>query len=462
MDELVGQLIWGFISSSEDVEAAERSIRKGRVGGVWLLPTEMPDPGAATELVNRLQSAAPQPLLVGVDAEAGMGLVMGGATLLPTAMAIGAAGDTALARAAGEVTAAEAGACGINAVAAPVLDVNVNPANPIINTRAFGHDPETVSRMGLAFMEGLHRGGQLGSPVLPIGKHFPGHGDTVSDSHLALGSVEQPRERLDAIELPPFRAVIGAGIPLLMTAHVAYPALDPSGAPATLSRPIMTELLREEMGFEGALVTDCMNMHAISRTFDPREAVVRAVQAGCDLILTDQWDLAYEAILHALLEDDLRGSRIREAAERVRAVKAQIFGPDLAPPSNVDPDSARAYVGDRRAAQVAERIAEGSLHFQTRGAGREATPKSLIMATLMARRFGPSVESQVRAALESEGLGDLEVMVLNPLPDPAEVNSALARAQEAGRVTLLHFNRVESFDPEAVGVSEELVSLVER
>src|SRR5579884_428521 len=276
MDELVGQLIWGFISSSEDVEAAERSIRKGRVGGVWLLPTEMPDPGAATELVNRLQSAAPQPLLVGVDAEAGMGLVMGGATLLPTAMAIGAAGDTALARAAGEVTAAEARACGINTVAAPVLDVNVNPANPIINTRSFGGSPDLVARLGTAFVEGLQGTETAPSGVLAIGKHFPGHGDTVEDSHLQLGTVDQPRARLEAVELPPFKAAIAADAAMLMTAHVAYPALDDTpGLPATLSRAILTDLLRGELGFRGAVVTDCMNMHAVAHHFEARASAVQ-------------------------------------------------------------------------------------------------------------------------------------------------------------------------------------------
>ena len=141
MDELVGQLIWAFVSSSEDIDAVEVSIKKGRVGGVWLLPTEMHGPEETARLVNRLQEAAPTPLLIGVDAEAGMGLVMGGGTLLPTAMALGASRDPHLVHAAADVTAAEAAAVGVNAVAAPVLDVNFNPTNPIINTRSFGEDP---------------------------------------------------------------------------------------------------------------------------------------------------------------------------------------------------------------------------------------------------------------------------------------------------------------------------------
>ncbi len=145
-DELIGQLIWAFISSMQDLTSVEQAVREGRVGGIWLLPTEMHSPGETAVLINRLQAVSPTPLLVGVDAEAGLGLVMGGATYLPTAMALGATRDAQLAYDAAAVTAAEARACGINAIAAPVLDVNVNPANPIINTRAFGGDPALVAR----------------------------------------------------------------------------------------------------------------------------------------------------------------------------------------------------------------------------------------------------------------------------------------------------------------------------
>ncbi len=459
MDELVGQLVWAFISSSDDIEVVERSIRKGRVGGIWLLPTEMKDAKSTAELVNRLQQAAPVPLLVGVDAEAGMGLVMGGATQLPTAMALGATGDPSLVREAAAVTGAEAAACGINAVAAPVLDVNINSANPIINTRAYGDDPDKVTAMGLAFMAGLDSSRDGRSRVLPIGKHFPGHGDTSTDSHLQLAAVDQPRSRLDEIELPPFIASIRAGIPMLMTAHVSYPALDPTpGLPATLSRPILTDLLRTELGFEGVVVTDCMNMYAVSKNFDPAEAVVEAVLAGCDLILTDQWELAYEAILHALLEDQIRGSQIREAALRVREVKARIFGDGLSHPEPVDPSAAPDHVGTAENAAIASRIAEASVAVV---GGQLSPPPSrpFIMATLMARRFGPSVEAQLRTAVAEEGWEDVDIMVLNPYPDTAQIRQALERAREAGWAALLHFNRVESFDPDAVATPEGLVSL---
>jgi len=155
IDELVGQLIWGFISAQDDIKLAEESARKGHLSGIWLLPTEMRSAQDTATLINRLQMASPFPMLVGVDAEAGLGLVMGTATLLPTAMALGAAGDSKLVRDAALVTGLEASACGINAIAAPVLDVNVNPSNPIINVRSFGGDPNLVSELGVTFIRAL-------------------------------------------------------------------------------------------------------------------------------------------------------------------------------------------------------------------------------------------------------------------------------------------------------------------
>lgn len=461
IDELVGQLVWGFISARDDIAAAEESAGKGHISGIWLLPTEMRSASETATLVNRLQMAAPTPLLVGVDAEAGLGLVMGTATQLPTAMALGAAADPALVRDAALVTALEAAASGINAIAAPVLDVNINPANPIINTRSFGSNPELVGRLGVAFIDALRGDAVPGGRVLPIGKHIPGHGDTVQDSHLHLDAVDVPRERLDAVELAPFRAAIEVGVPMLMTAHVAYPALDPTGTPATLSYPILTELLRGELGFEGVVVTDCMNMHAIEHNFERRDAAVRAVLAGCDLVMTDCWDVVYEALMRAALEGTLPMARLEEAARRVRALKASIFGPDLAQPHAIDPQIAQWSVGTPAHIGVADRIAAASI---TALAGTPPPPSArpLIMATRMARRFGPPVELQLRSALDAVGWEDAEILMLDPSPDTAEVAKAVELARAAGWTALLHFNRVESFDPEAVLVSDNLVTVIDR
>ncbi|HLJ68672.1 MAG TPA: glycoside hydrolase family 3 protein [Chloroflexota bacterium] len=471
MSECVGQLIWAFITSRDDLEPAARAAREGRIGGVWLLPTEMRSATETAALINWLQASSPQPLLIGVDAEAGVGLVMGGATLLPTAMALGAAGDPQLTCEAARVTAAEARACGINTIAAPVLDVNVNPANPIINTRAFGGSPELVGRLGSAFLRELmapplpdHGGASgNGSTVLPIGKHFPGHGDTRQDSHLDLETLAQPRDRLEAVELAPFRQAIAASVPLLMTAHVAYPALDPApGIPATLSRPILTDLLREELGFQGAVVTDCMNMHAIAHNFDGRAAVVRSVEAGCDLVLTDQWDAAYEALDRAHREGRLSESRVSEAVERVRTVKLRIFGPgpDGSPahPRAIQPEVAQVSIGTPLHAAVAERIAAASITLVD-GTLMKPGDRALIVATRMARRFGPAVEVQLRAALTALGRQDVDVLMVDPMPDAGQIDTARARAAAADWAALLHFNRVQSFDPEAVLASDELVSL---
>ena len=461
-DERVGQLIWAFISSADDLNVAERAARKGRLGGIWLLPTLMTGPAETVAIVNRFQALSPCPLLVGVDAEAGLGLVMGGATLLPSAMALGAAGDSDLVRAAGAVTASEARACGINTVAAPVLDVNINPANPIVNTRAFGGSPELVARLGLAFAQGLQERNSAGNVVMAIGKHFPGHGDTVKDSHLELNVVDRPRDRLEAVELLPYRAAIEADIPMLMTAHVAYPALDRTpGLPATLSHAILTDLLRGTLGFRGAVVTDCMNMHAVARNFNPGDSTVKAVSAGCDLVLTDQWDAAYDALIAALHDGDLPESRVRQAADRISAVKVRLFGADLARPAPLDPELAMAAVGTPEHAAIADRIAAASVTL-VRGDLPAPTKRPLILATRMARRFGPSVGAQLHAALEAAGWDTAQVQMVDPTPTGTQVSEAVEHAYMAGWVALLHFNRVSSFDPEAVLASDELAELARR
>lgn len=459
MEDSIGQLIWTFVTSKDDLEPVARAVGEGRVSGVWLLPTEMRSAAETATLINWLQALSPIPLLIGVDAEAGLGLVMGGATQLPTAMALGASGDPALTREAAFVTAVEAGACGINVIGAPVLDVNINPANPIINTRAFGGDPDLVGRLGIAFLEGMAVASSSGACVLPIGKHFPGHGDTVKDSHLHLDAVDQPRSRLEAVEMPPFRRAIDAGIPMLMTAHVAYPALDPEpGLPATLSRPILTDLLRGELGFRGAMVTDCMNMYSIAHNFDAGESTVRCVQAGCDLVLTDQWDTAYEALSRAVRDNRISEGRVREACERVRAIKAEIFGPNMAHPEDIKPEAAQVSVGTPANAEVAERIATASITLVDGGLAPPPL-RPLIIATRMARRFGPAVEVQLRAALTALGWHQAEVMMVDPMPDAGQIQQAGERAAAAGWAALLHFNRVQSFDPEAVLAADELVAL---
>ena len=266
LDEKVGQLVTPSLRSvytssdsavHDDLTAL---VREHRVGGVHVFGarrarpdvllnptysrTALGQPLAAASLLNRLQAAAEVPLLVTADFETGVGFRMAGATNFPRAMAFGAAGDPRLAFEAGRITAAEARAIGVHVNFAPVVDVNNNPRNPVINTRSFGEDPARVARLAAAYVEGLAAGGMIAAV-----KHFPGHGDTEVDSHLALPVVRHSRERLEAVELPPFRAGIAAGAGGVMTAHVALPALDPDPSrPATFSAPIATGLLRRDLG----------------------------------------------------------------------------------------------------------------------------------------------------------------------------------------------------------------------
>lgn len=247
------------------------------VGGVILLG------GNAAEVALRcqqLQEWSRVPLLIAADIEEGVGQRFAGAVQFPPPLALSAiaAQDPEraqqLARSFGEITATEAIAIRLNWVLAPIVDINNNPANPVINVRAFGEDPETVSQLTTAFIAGAQQ-----FPVLTTAKHFPGHGDTATDSHLELPQIPHDRSRLEAVELEPFRRAIAAGVDAVMTAHLSIPALDPD-YPATLSPAVLQGLLRRELGFEGLIVTDALVMQAIAAHYGPGEAARLAFEAG--------------------------------------------------------------------------------------------------------------------------------------------------------------------------------------
>ncbi len=252
------------------------------VGGVILLGGSAVEVAARTE---QLQGWAKIPLLIAADIEEGVGQRFAGAVWFPPPMAIGAIAERDLplaltyAEQMGAATAQEALAIGVNWVLAPVVDVNNNPANPVINLRAWGETVETVIQLTQAFLRGANQ-----YPVLTTAKHFPGHGDTATDSHLELPVILHDKARLEAVELAPFRAAIAAGIDAVMTAHLKLPAWD-SLAPATFSRPILTGLLRQAMGFEGLIVTDALVMGAITQQYGANEAAVLAIEAGADILM---------------------------------------------------------------------------------------------------------------------------------------------------------------------------------
>ncbi|MEW5982733.1 MAG: glycoside hydrolase family 3 N-terminal domain-containing protein [Acidobacteriota bacterium] len=346
LDEKIGQLLVPSLNAaylSTDTDEYERLmhlVRDLRVGGfhvfgsgeafpqVMLNPvwgsgnaSRKGDPYAAAVLLNALQSASALPLITTADFEGGAGYILNGATRLPRAMAIGATRDPQLAFRAGEVSAREAKAIGISVDFYPVVDVNNNPRNPIINIRSFGEEPALVSEMARAYVRGIQSQG-----VLATAKHFPGHGDTAVDTHLGLAVIGHPRSRLDHVELPPFKAAIEEGIGAVMSSHIALPALDSSpGVPATLSRPILTGLLRGDLQFKGLVFTDSMSMNAISKAFAPEKAAAMAVKAGADFVLhSPDNDAAFKGIRAAVDAGDIPEAQITASVERILQAKARI------------------------------------------------------------------------------------------------------------------------------------------
>jgi beta-glucosidase-like glycosyl hydrolase/uncharacterized protein YbbC (DUF1343 family)/CubicO group peptidase (beta-lactamase class C family) len=292
-------------------------VRDLRVGGIVLFHSEL---DTVPALLDELQGAAPVPLLVSADLERSLHFrVPEGPVPLPGAMAIAATRSEEAARFAGELTAREGRAAGIHWALAPVGDVNSNPDNPIVNLRSYGEDPELVARMVAAFVRGARAGG-----ILTTVKHFPGHGDTAIDSHLALPTIPGDRSRLDRIELAPFRAAIAAGVDSVMTGHLAVPALDASGRPATLSRPITTDLLRGELGFRGLIVTDAMEMKGVGTVW-MGEAAVAAVEAGADaVLLPEDPRVAVQSLVRAVGEGRIATTRLDASVTRLLEAKARL------------------------------------------------------------------------------------------------------------------------------------------
>ena len=372
LDQKVGQLIMPsfrstYLSSDSDrYDELVSLVHNQHAGGFLLFAGREPAPDvllgagyargvpgqplAAASIANRLQAISALPLLNAADFETGVGFRIGGATTFPRAMAFGAAGDEALAVEAGRVTAREARALGIHVNFAPVADVNNNPRNPVINTRSFGEDPEVVSRLAAAYVRGLTEGGMIATV-----KHFPGHGDTDVDSHLGLPLIAHPRERLDRVELPPFRAGIAAGAGAVMTSHIELPGIDPEPSrPATLSPPVVTDLLRNELGFDGLVYTDSMRMRGVTDLMSPGEAAVGAVIAGHDVVIHSPDDEAvFEALRAAVESGEIDGTRLDRSVRRILEAKAAL---GLHRARAVSLDTAPLVVGTRAHREVAAEV----------------------------------------------------------------------------------------------------------
>jgi beta-N-acetylhexosaminidase len=351
LDEKIGQMLMPG-TPVNDFQKIQRDIVDVHVGGYHVFGG---DPTSVAVMINEMQRAAKVPLLIADNFEGGVGYVLFGATRLPLAMSIGATGDEQLAYEAAKITAEEGRAIGVNVNFYPVADVNSNPENPIINIRSFGEDPASVSRFVRAFIRGTQENGQIATA-----KHFPGHGDVSTDSHMRMPVVNVSRRRLDSLELPPFRAAIEEHVGAVMSAHIWLPQIEGErNVPSTLSKNVMTRLLRDELHYEGVVFTDSMGMGGVTAKFSNAEATVRAVEAGADIILLPpNAEESLRAIKSAVESGRISAQRVEESARRILRAKARL---DLENHRFVDIDQMMATVGSREHRDLAQSIADRAI-----------------------------------------------------------------------------------------------------
>jgi beta-N-acetylhexosaminidase len=427
----VAQLVFPWISGqsiAENPRAHERMLQwvmRDEVGG---LIVSTGAPAAIAARLNAAQARAPVPLLIVSDLETGPGMRLSpGGTRVPPSMALGATGDPRLAREAGRITGEEARAVGIHLTLGPLLDVNSNPANPIINVRSFGEQPERVARMAAAWAEGAREAG-----LLAAGKHFPGHGDTHTDSHVGLATVRADSARLDAVELVPFRHAVRSGMDGMLVGHLAAVGLEGPGAPpASLSPRMIDGVLRERLGFRGLVFTDALNMGGVTRGFSVTEASIRALLAGADALLQPPGHGAViDGIVAAVESGRIPAARIDDAARRVLLAKATA---GLHRGTRVELAAIAEKVGREEHAEVARRLAERSitlvrnrggllpvartarvLHvtYSSNGRGGAVLQRELAEAGVAAEhvRVGPSTAAAVFERLRARA-GEADVVI---------------------------------------------------
>jgi len=357
--ENIGQKLLLAFQGREITPEMQQALARYKPGGISFFRSyNIDDPRQVKQLTSDLQQYAKKlklpPLLIAADQEGGQLMAIGeGTTPLPGNMALGATGSAELAFRAGEVLGRELSAMGINMDYAPCCDVNINPRNPVIGTRSFGEDPQQVSILSAAVIRGIQSQG-----VAAMAKHFPGHGDTSSDSHLGLPSVPHTLERLEAVEFPPFSAAIQVDVKAVMSAHLALPAIDGTDAlPATLSKAILTDLLRSQLGFTGATVSDAMDMHAIRQGKFLAEECARAAKAGIDLLLITadpaDHERAWDGLSKAYLNEPQSQGGFQDSVMRISTLKNWLAVNDRKPSLDM--------VGCAEHLAVAEEIAERSV-----------------------------------------------------------------------------------------------------
>lgn len=468
----VGQMVWpsvfgDYASTSDSAWKKLRTwIETDQVGGFTM---SIGSPMEIAAKLNAMQQMARIPLLVGADLEAGAGfrasggyflpnaIDLGGATLFPPLMALGATRDTTLAYAYGRATATEGRALGIHIVYGPVLDVNNNPGNPVINVRSFGEDPQWVGRLGASFVRGVQDNGMIAT-----GKHFPGHGDTDVNSHLALPVVTASRARLDSVELLPFRASIAAGVGAIMTFHGSMPALDPSGVPGTLSPAVLTGLLRREMGFDGLIISDAMDMRGVLDKYGAVEAAKLAVLAGSDILIQpESVTETIDALVAGVSEGRITQARIDAAVRRILFAKARL---GLQRRSQVDLATVRRVVGDTVNRRLSERIAARSvtlvrdasqlLPLSTSGTSNTRR----ILHVVVSRSTNLGAGSTFATAL-GRTAGRVRTVVLHP-DDPFVDPARILPLVDSSDVVVMGSYLAQQWDQASAGVPDGLGALV--
>ncbi|MEU1551777.1 glycoside hydrolase family 3 protein [Streptomyces scabiei] len=475
LEEKVGQLfvmrVYGHSATAPDqadidanlqelgVRTAAELLAKYRVGGIiyfsWAHNTHAPHQIAALgNGIQRASLALPRglPVLVSTDQEHGAVARVGRpATLLPGAMALGAGGSGTDAREAGRISGAELRALGVRQDYAPVADVNVNPANPVIGVRSFGAGPKAVSKLVAAQVKGYQEAG-----VAATAKHFPGHGDTAVDSHYGFPVIEHTRKQWTALDAPPFKAAIRAGIDSIMTAHIMVPALDPSGDPATLSRPIITGILRGELGYDGVVVTDSLGMQGVREKYGDDRVPVLALKAGVDQLLNPpSIDVAWNAVLDAVHAGELTEARLDRSLLRILRLKAKLglFERPYVSDAGVD-----RVVGIARHLDAADRIAERTTTLLVNeGAllplNRTGQRKVLVVGADPASPTGTTGPPTAVLAAELTSLGFTTTRLpTGTAPTQAAIDRAVAAA--AGQDVVV----VATYNVTATGTQKTLVA----
>ncbi|MFF8590653.1 glycoside hydrolase family 3 protein [Streptomyces sp. NPDC015220] len=463
LEEKVGQLfvmrVYGHSATAPDqadidanlkeigVRTAAELVAKYRVGGIiyfaWAHNTR--DPQQIADLSNGIQRASLQqprglPVLVATDQEHGIVCRIGKpATLFPGAMAIGAGGSASDARTLGRVSGAELRAMGVNQNYSTDADVNVNPANPVIGVRSFGADPDAVARLVAAEVRGYQ-----GSRVAATAKHFPGHGDTAVDSHYGFPVITHSRELWEQLDAVPFRAAIRAGIDSIMTAHIQFPALDDSGDPATLSHPIVTGILRGELGYDGVVITDSLGMEGVRTKYGDDRVAVLALKAGVDQLLNPpSLDVAWNAVLTAVREGELTEARLDESILRVLRLKARL---GLLDEPYANPSGVAREVGTPAHLAAADRIADRTTTLLVNEGrllplSRRSHRRLLVVGADPASPSGTTgLPTGVLAAALTELGFTATALSTGTAPSAATVDKAVAAAQDADAVVVATYN----------------------